>query len=1209
MASQDPFFDTFKCASSSSTEKKFNFRKQTDNSVSNSKKTNVSNISVIKESEDRYKDSSNKKPIGRISPVKRQTKENSSFHDLPRNSSERNDSLRNRTTITPVKEKIIVDKNSKKNSPNLSVLKSSSKLPRKQNTIDKFLTRKDSNNSDDAFDLMSSQVNKEVLKHSPSNSRCSQFTVLKKSFNESHTEWPSLNTTKVQKDQFNNSYALSSNSHIDKGITPKKKFEFKKKNTEFPAICENNSSKIHSINVPANYSEDEKNVNENPQKFEYKKISGLSHESNRGISKKGGATMCSTSKEPLFKEDHKNTNKFKFTKSKESTNEISEKVNDKICEIPGKKPSKEEIIMEKLINFETDYMDDAEFDRLFAEANVESTRTEVTKPIASDDYLDDDINLEDIDWDNDIPIVKKADKEECSELLEGIDLGDFEDEDTSSAHFSNRTDNSKEFVGDYPHSQVMMEVLHTRFGLRSFRPHQREICNASLIGHDIFVLMPTGGGKSLCYQLPATLTPGVSIVISPLRSLISDQVDKLNALDIPAAHLCADQTKDETEMILAKLYTKEPELKLLFLTPEKISASRQCSSALDALYARGKLVRFIIDEAHCLSQWGHDFRPDYKELSCLRTKYPKVAIICLTATATKLVEGDVINILKLRNVKTFIRSFNRPNIKYKVIQKEKANVVDQISSLIKNQFFKQSGIVYCLSRDDCERVAEELKRNGVQAMPYHAGMSSKVRDTIQRQWMQDRFNVIVGTIAFGMGIDKPDVRFVIHNSIPKSVEGFYQESGRAGRDGEVSYSFLYYGYNDVKRLQKIMMLDKPNKKALEGHFEALKIMVSYCENHVDCRRYLQLIHLGESFDRKICMKNKETICDNCEQMKNYSQTDMTIHAKNLCELIRDFTERRDKVTLPQLSEVYKGSKAKKILERRHDKHPHYAKGASMDRVDIQRILKQLLLKDILDEHCEYAAGFPVVYIKPGKSFFQYRSNDFKLCLSINNKTSAIASVSKNKIERSSSTPDHSASTLTISTPSTPRPQFSSPVVLSKQEISSIRVKCHEDLLEECRRLALERNMTLSSIMNLSAIKKMSDVLPNTKEEMLKIQHVTVANYEKYGEFFLKITKKYCEELETKRAMLEKSKAPVMAASSFDDTGDWWCDSSLPSTSSGQGVKRKSFGGYRKGTKKFKKGNWHSKGGKGKAKSGKTKVSPKKKKSSKSLNLMPVIHIS
>lgn len=248
----------------------------------------------------------------------------------------------------------------------------------------------------------------------------------------------------------------------------------------------------------------------------------------------------------------------------------------------------------------------------------------------------------------------------------------------------------------------------------------------------------------------------------------------------------------------------EPSLKLLYLTPEKIVASPSVCAKIKALYDRKKLARFVIDEVHCMSQWGHDFRPDYKKMSELRIKYPGVPIICLTATATKVVEEDVLSILKLRNVKKFVTSFNRPNIKYVVLPKDNKTINHEIAAVIRKNFPKKSGIIYCLCRKDCEKVAETMCSLGVQARPYHAGMTALQREKQQRDWMNNVFYVVVATIAFGMGIDKPDVRFVIHNSLPKTVEAFYQESGRAGRDGETAYSYLFYNYTDAGRLKKLI---------------------------------------------------------------------------------------------------------------------------------------------------------------------------------------------------------------------------------------------------------------------------------------------------------------------------------------------------------------------------------------------------------------------
>ncbi|CAH1988579.1 unnamed protein product [Acanthoscelides obtectus] len=567
-----------------------------------------------------------------------------------------------------------------------------------------------------------------------------------------------------------------------------------------------------------------------------------------------------------------------------------------------------QFISQSLQTTQADYMDDEEFERLFGEGS------KPTEPQASNIPAD-DFDLSDINWSEkiDTPVKESDILADISDVNWSEDI--FAQESyTPPDAFKDRVDDAAEFKGHYHFSDTMDEVLHQKFGLREFRPQQREIINACLNRHDCFVLMPTGGGKSLCYQLPAVLSEGVTIVISPLRALISDQVDKLNALDICSAHLCSDVSREDSTMVFSKLHCREPLIKLLYLTPEKINASMAVADLLKSLYQRGKLARVVIDEAHCLSQWGHDFRPDYKQLYKLREQFRDVPIMCLTATATKHVETDVINTLKLTKVKRFIMSFNRPNIKYQVIPKTGKFATAEIIKLIRSKFYKKSGIIYCLARNDCDTIAEQLNRQGIMTRPYHAGMNDKIREAIQREWMQDRFYVIVATIAFGMGIDKPDVRFVIHNSIPKSVEAFYQESGRAGRDGEISYSYLFYNYTDVLRLQKIMQMEKANRKTMDGHNNNLRQMVSFAENVVDCRRHLQLLHLGENFDRNICIRNKGTTCDNCENINRYKEVDVTKEARELGTLVKDLSVRD--VTMIQIADTYKGSKAKLIVDRR-----------------------------------------------------------------------------------------------------------------------------------------------------------------------------------------------------------------------------------------------------------------------------------------------------
>lgn len=444
-----------------------------------------------------------------------------------------------------------------------------------------------------------------------------------------------------------------------------------------------------------------------------------------------------------------------------------------------------------------------------------------------------------------------------------------------TGYYRNNGDDSIFKRRNFQHSKLTEEYFQAYFGLTKFRINQLEAINAAILNHDVFILMPTGGGKSICYQLPALISKGLTIVISPLRSLIQDQVQKLQSKDVPAACLIGNVSLEDANRIYDDLNSEYPETKVLYVTPEKISGSVKLISVFHSLNNRGLLARFVVDEAHCVSQWGHDFRPDYKRLFALREQFPNVPMMALTATATPRVRVDILNQLRMSNqtTKWFMQSFNRPNLKFQVRSKNKSskNVtkIDEIINLIKAEFNGKFGIIYCLSRNECEKLADQLKNKKISAAAYHAGMEDDERRVVQDKWLQGKTNVICATIAFGMGIDKANVRFVIHYTLPKSVEGYYQEAGRAGRDGILSVCILYYSARDIIRIQRLLKNEpNSNPKSLEMHMENLEHIKAYCTNEDECRRVQILKYFGEEFDKKDCVRYIKTACDNCLKKKN-----------------------------------------------------------------------------------------------------------------------------------------------------------------------------------------------------------------------------------------------------------------------------------------------------------------------------------------------------
>lgn len=522
----------------------------------------------------------------------------------------------------------------------------------------------------------------------------------------------------------------------------------------------------------------------------------------------------------------------------------------------------------------------------------------------------------------------------------------------------------------HPWSLEVKQVMRTRFHLKGFRPNQLEAINATLAGKDVFVLMPTGGGKSLCYQLPAVVTSGktrgVTIVISPLLSLMEDQVEHLRALNTQAFLINGESSIEHRKFITQSLRdpTVEKYIQLLYVTPEMLSKNQTMVNAFKDLHGRGRLARIVIDEAHCVSQWGHDFRPDYKALGEVRRQFIGVPVMALTATATENVKVDVMYNLGIQGCEVFTQSFNRPNLSYEIRRKGK-DVLSSIAQTIKEKYRNMSGIVYCLSRKSCEEIAGKLRdEHHIKAHHYHAGMEPQDRSAVQKQWQKGTYHVIVATIAFGMGIDKPDVRFVIHHSIPKSLEGYYQETGRAGRDGKRSSCYLYYGYQDTSVLKRMIDAGEGSWEQKERQRQMLRNVVQFCENRSDCRRVQVLKYFSESFERDDCNRS----CDNCKSDSAFENRDFTEYAAAAVSLVSKI--QTTKVTLLHCVDVFRGGKGKKVSH--HSELDEFGVGAGLERGDVERLFHRLLDENaLMEESVVNKAGFATNYVQLGK-----KSDDF-----------------------------------------------------------------------------------------------------------------------------------------------------------------------------------------------------------------------------------------
>lgn len=492
--------------------------------------------------------------------------------------------------------------------------------------------------------------------------------------------------------------------------------------------------------------------------------------------------------------------------------------------------------------------------------------------------------------------------------------------------------------------------LKRNFGFDSFRPGQHSIVRDALAGRDVLAIMPTGGGKSLCFQLPAVMQPGVTLVVSPLIALMQDQVRLLTQNGIAATLI--NSSLDGREIATRLRGTRNGEYKLVYVAPERLLQSEFIGQLLPTLNAEHGLTAFVIDEAHCVSEWGHDFRPEYRQLATLRQRFADVPVWAFTATATERVRQDIVEQLALRNPAIHVASFNRANLFYAVKPKDKRTY----DELLTRAGDASAGIVYCMSRKRVDELAQRLQSDGVRALPYHAGLDAEERKRNQDAFIRDDAQVIVATIAFGMGINKPDVRWVVHFDLPRTLESYYQESGRAGRDGDPAQCILYFSAADIRTAEFLIQqkIDPVSGEPLEDEQrmarQQLRQVLSYAES-AECRRAIQLRYFGEAFEPPC------GACDNCTSPREIQ--DWTTPAQQFLSCIARLAQRRERYGAAHIIDILRGSEAQKVIDRGHRSLSVYGIGKDRSIDEWRHLVRNLIHQGLVNETQD---GYPVLVL-------------------------------------------------------------------------------------------------------------------------------------------------------------------------------------------------------------------------------------------------------
>lgn len=597
-----------------------------------------------------------------------------------------------------------------------------------------------------------------------------------------------------------------------------------------------------------------------------------------------------------------------------------------------------------------------------------------------------------------------------------------------------------------------LEILNGRFGYGGFRGHQEEIVHHLIAGNDALVLMPTGGGKSICFQIPAMIRNGVGIVISPLIALMQDQVDTVRQLGIQAEFLNSTLNPDEARAVELKMLSGE--LDLLYVAPERL-----VTPEFQQLLNQMDLALFAIDEAHCVSQWGHDFRPEYLQLSVLPERFPLIPRIALTATADPVTRREIVEKLRLEDARQFVSSFDRPNIHYRIELKE--NEKSQLLDFIRTEHRQDSGIVYCLSRKKVESTAKWLSEKGLTALPYHAGMDRDLRLKHQRRFLQEEHVIMVATIAFGMGIDKPDVRFVAHMDLPKTLEGYYQETGRAGRDGQRADAWMVYSLADIVTLRQMLDGSNGDEKFKGIQQRKMEAMLGFCET-IKCRRQVLLGYFGEE------LPNPCGFCDTCAG--KVDTWDGTVVAQKALSCVYRTGQR---FGAAYLTDVLLGKDDERIRSFGHDRISTFGIGAELSEREWKSVFRQLVAAGLLNIDIDGKGGFRLSALSrpvlKGERKFELRKDP-----------------------------------VPIRSKKAPRPK--------KERTASSTDSTSTGLWEKLRALRLDiakkQSIAPFIIFHDSTLKEMVEQLPRSFEEMKEISGVGQKKLELYGEQFLALIREY-----------------------------------------------------------------------------------------------------